>query len=533
MVEADGSASLDKSMTLEKTLGVVRSHAWLIGLCVVIVAGSAYGFSQLQERKYTASVKLLFRSPGLDQQAAGVPATTTRDPQRDTATNVTLVKLGGVAEKTAQAVGGRTTAQGILDRVEVTSEGATDIATVKATAEDPTQAAQIGNAFTEQFIANRRKIDQSRVLAARELVVRQIAELVPRERSGVFGQSLAERSESLRILASLQTGNAELVERARAPSSASSPQVLRNTVLGALLGLLLGVGVAFLNARLDRRIREPDDLSGVFGLPLLGLVPESRAYSSAVPFSLNGSRNGNGNGNGNGKHSGGGSLPAHEEEAFRMLRAHLRYFNVDRDVRTVLVTSAASGEGKSTVTRYLAQAAAMMGTRTLLIEADLRRPSLAGRLGVDRGSGLVDVLIGATTAAAAVAPVEVATGVNGSTRTAQLDVLLVGAIPPNPAELIESHAMEELMTWAADHYELVLIDTPPLTVVSDAIPLLRKVDGVVIVSRLGESTQDAAEQMRDRLKSLGAPMLGVVGNAYSERKQDGYGYGYAQEGAAR
>jgi capsular exopolysaccharide synthesis family protein len=293
-------------------------------------------------------------------------------------------------------------------------------------------------------------------------------------------------------------------------------------VVGAVLGLLLGVGAAFLLDRLDRRLREPEDLSGVFRLPLLGVVPESDAYSRTG----GGGRMGNGNGNGNGNHAAGAGLPAREEEAFRMLRAHLRYFNVDRDVRTVLVTSAASGEGKSTVTRYLAQAAATMGTSTLLIEADLRRPSLGDRLGEERGLGLVDVLIGASSASEAIRSIGVATGVNGSTRRAELDVLLVGSVPPNPAELIESRAMEELVEWAAERYELVLIDTPPLSVVSDAIPLLRKVDGVVIVSRLGDSTQDAAERMRERLASLGAPMLGVVANAYAERKLESYGYAY-------
>ena len=88
--------------------------------------------------------------------------------------------------------------------------------------------------------------------------------------------------------------------------------------------------------------------------------------------------------------------------------------------------------------------------------------------------------------------------------------------------------MEELLTWASEEYGLVVIDTPPLTVVSDAIPLLRKVDGVVIVSRLGQSTHDAASRMRERLSSLGAPMLGVVGNAYAESKQSDYGYSYYQ-----
>jgi capsular exopolysaccharide synthesis family protein len=498
-----------KALNLETTLAILRSRFLLIAGCVLIAAGSAFAFSSLQTKKYTASAKLLFRDAGLDQQAAGVAAVVPRDARRDAATNVRLVTLGGVADRTARLIGDELSPAEILRDVAVTSEGATDIATVAATTTNPRQAAEIANTFTEQFIAKRKQIDQQQILNARRLVERQIAELSPQQRSGSQGQSLSERSESLSILASLQTGNAELIERATPPASASSPQTIRNTLLGAILGLVIGVLIAFLVDRLDRRLKEPEDLEGVFGLPLLGLVPDSPAYSNFARE--NGNR---------------GALPVREGEAFKMLRAHLRYFNVDRDVRTVLVTSAASGEGKSTVAHYLARAAASMGTKTLLIEADLRRPSLGERLGLGRERGLGEVLIGACSAADAIKSVEVASGINGTAPKMWLDVLSVGPTPPNPAELIESRAMDELLTWASEEYRLVVIDTPPLTVVSDAIPLLRKVDGVVIVSRLGQSTHDAASRMRERLSSLGAPMLGVVGNAYADLKQTDYGYSY-------
>jgi receptor protein-tyrosine kinase len=497
-----------KALNLEGALAVIRARILLIVACFVLAAGSAFAYSTLQTKEYTATAKLLFRDPGLDQQAAGVPVTGSRDPQRETATNVSLVKLGSVAERTADKVGGGVSPDAVLASVTVAPEGATDIATVAATSKTPRQAAVLANTFTEQFIATRREIDQAQVMSARRLVERQLAELSPQQRDGIRGQTLLDRQESLRILASLQTGNAELVERAMPPASPSSPKVVRNTVLGGLFGLILGVGLAFLLARLDRRIRKPEDLASAFGLPLLGVVPESDAYAAGS------------------KGNGTTALPPREAEAFRMLRAHLRYFNIDRQVRTVLVSSATSGEGKSTVARHLAQAAASMGTNVLLIEADLRRPSLGQRLGLAHATGLGEVLIGAVPVAEAIRSVNVPSGLNGSAMTAELDVLLVGAIPPNPAELLESRAMEDLLAWASEHYELVVLDTPPLTVVSDAIPLLRRVDGVVIVSRLGESTTDAAERMRTRLTSLGAPMLGVVGNAYVERKLDGYGYAY-------
>lgn len=502
----------DHTLNLENVLSILRRHALLIVACSIATAAAAYGFSRSQTKEYTAEAKLLFRIAELEE-ASGVAAAPSRDPQRDSDTNVRLVMLRGVAERAAAALGGGITADRLQKTVEVTAAGTTDIALVAATSADPRRAAAIANTVSETFIDQRREANSARILKARRLLQRRILELPLAQRKSLEAQSLRDRDESLAILASLQTGNVELAERATVPDEPSAPQVSRNTVIGGVLGLLLGIGLAFIRNRLDRRIKEPRDLEAVFGLPLLGVVPESSAYR-IVP-------------NGSGPRP----LPAQESEAFRTLRAHLRYYNVDRDVRTVLVMSASPGEGKSTVARYLAEAAASMGTRTLLIEADLRRPSLGQRLGITATAGLGDVLIRACDAESAIRSVDTGGGQDAASSKAQLDVLLAGALPPNPAELIESQAMGDLLTWASARYGLVVIDTPPLAVVSDAISLLRKVDGVIIVSRLGESTNTSAERLRERLTTLGAPTLGVVANAYEDETLGGYGYMYGYDTA--
>ena len=208
-------------------------------------------------------------------------------------------------------------------------------------------------------------------------------------------------------------------------------------------------------------------------------------------------------------------------------RAHLRYFNVDRDLRTLLVASAAPGDGKTTIARHLAGAAARVGSRVLLLEADLRRPGLAQQLDAQPGPGLADVLIGAVPLAEAIQTIdlEAPSGEGATVRT--LDVLVAGAtLPPNPGELIESRAMETLLERAGSAYDLVVIDTPPLTAVSDAFPLLSKVDGVIIVGWVGRNSRDVAERLHETLSGAGAPLLGVIANGFKARRNAPYAYAY-------
>jgi receptor protein-tyrosine kinase len=167
-----------------------------------------------------------------------------------------------------------------------------------------------------------------------------------------------------------------------------------------------------------------------------------------------------------------------------------------------------------------------MGARVLLVEADLRRPTIAQQFDISPGPGLADVLIGVAPMNGAVQSVALdgrqADGAAGRT----LDVLVAGAtLPPNPGELIESHAMEALLGSAKSAYDLVVIDTPPLTAVSDAFPLLSKVDGVVIVGRVGRNRRDVAQRLHQTLAGAGAPLLGVIANGFKTGRSS-YGYSY-------
>jgi capsular exopolysaccharide synthesis family protein len=508
------SANASERLDAERVLLVLRRRWWVISLFTTLVAAASFAFSTHQTKQYTATASVLFQNPQLSQEESGLQATPSSPAEDPTimATNIQLLtQKAGVAEATARIIGHGLTTADVSQAISVSQQGQTSVANVSATSTEPSVAAAIANTYAGQFIAAQQAQQRASVEQALNLVERQIAALSKQQIAGTSGQALQDRAESLRILANLQDGGAQVVDSAKVPTSPSSPKPLRNTALGVLLGLLLGLTAAFLLERLDRRMKTVEDLEQTYRLPLLAEVPHDKSYARPPTAA--------------------GPDYRGQREVFRLLRAYLRYFNVDREIRSLLIVSAAPGDGKTTVARNLAQAAQETGTQTLLIDADFRRPNVARFFALRSEPGLSEVLIGSVEPEQAVQSIPIATRVNGTRTEVALDVLVAGHPPPNPAELIESHAMADTLAWAADRYELVVIDTAPLSVVSDAIPLLRRVDGVVLVSHLGKNTRDAAAFLRDRLASVNAPLLGVVANGANPKSTGGYGYGYGDYAA--
>jgi capsular exopolysaccharide synthesis family protein len=496
---------------LERALGVLRRRVPVIVLCCVLAAGAAYGFSKRQTKQYTATASLVFNNNQQAQQVAGLQAVAINNQQSQQQTDLKLVEKGDMAERTAATLDHGLTGDKVRKDLSVSAEGESNIVDVAATADSPALAAAIANTYVNQFVSEQQSSNHGYYAAALALVNKQLAALSPKQRLSPSGLALAGRAQSLGVLAELKNGNVQVVQAASQPTSPSSPKTSRNAVLGGVLGLLLGLGLAFLLERLDRRIREAEDLQRIYGLPLLGVIPESKTLSRSL-------------GGANGQ----AELPSGEAESFHLIRAHLRYFNVDRELRTMMIVSAAPGDGKTTIARHLAAAAARMGSRVLLMEVDLRRPTLAKQLDIGAGPGLSDVLIGAVALSEATQSIPVGAPSSEMAVTRRLDVLVSGAtLPPNPGELVESHAMADLLQRVKAVYDLIVIDTPPLTAVSDAFPLLHKVDGVVIVGRVGRNRRDIAERLHETLKGVAAPLLGVIANGVKGNRLDAYSYDYA------
>jgi capsular exopolysaccharide synthesis family protein len=501
------SAHLD----FAKLLRVVRRRGPIVLLCALAAAAAAFAFAKTQRKQYTATATILYQNQQLQQQAAGLPVVQVSNPQTEADTNLKLATLPRVVDTTAAALG--VTSSEIQHQVNVSQVGDTKLLAVAATAGSPHRAARIANTYARQAIAYYGQSGRAYFANALRAVNLQYQSLSPAQQRGPQGTDLKSRAASLQVLAQLQGSTLQFAQPATPPTAPSSPKTKVDTVVGGFLGLLLGLAIAFGLERFDRRVRDPSDLEEAYRLPLVGVVPESPALRNQ---GARGSEK--------------AALPAREAEVFALLRAHIRYFNVDRRLRVIVIVSAAPQDGKSTVARNLTLAAASAGDRVLLLEADLRRPSAAKALGISQSPGLAGVLLDGIPLEEATQSAEVPVGHH----TVSVDVLVAGGIlPPNPAQVTESHAMEALLDDARSTYDLVVIDTPPLNVLSDAFPLLRIADGVVIVSRLDRNNRDVAERLRATLETSGAPMIGVVANGYRQRGATPYGYGYKEKDAGR
>lgn len=489
---------------------VLRARLWVVLLCAALVPLVAYAVTSRQDKTYEASAKLLLGSDAAVSQALqGGGIDTTADRGGD-ATNLDLASLNRIAVRTASALGG-VTADDISESVEVVPRGDSSVVDINASSGRREQVAPIANAYADAYIAFRREDARNGLRRVEDALNSQISSAVRAGRDG-RANDLRQKRDDLRLLQAVQSGGAELVERAVTPKGAASPKPRRAAIIGAGFGLILGIGLALLFDVLSRRLTDPREAENLFDSPLLGTIPSSRAVRDAGATSP--------------------ALPAVERAAFQRVRTNMVHYN-DYTISSIAVVSALPEEGKSTVAWNIAVAATEAGAHVVLVEGDLRRPSFVRRLGIPDSDGVTALLQGTAHPKDVIRRIPLHGSANGGSAARTIDVIPAGEAHANPTYLIESERMERLVLDLEERYDLVVIDTPPALVVSDSMALVDRVSGVVVVTRMGRNTRDGAEQLRRHLDNARAPVLGVVINGVGPLDGvAGYGYAYEQAGSA-
>jgi len=487
---------------LNLALSFLRRRALLIVGCMLLAGVAAFAISKSQQKMYTATASVAFNEDQLTQAIAGL-STVPPNVLLQHASNLELLDLGNLADKTAAKVGRGLSGREVAAAVSIGGNTESNIAAISATDKSATLAAEIANTYAKRFVKAQSKAKAAYFESALKLVRKQIHAIPSDEREGAAAVDLLARAHSLALLSKLQPSTVEIVQPASVPAGPSSPTTKKNTVIGLLLGLFLGLGAAFLMERIDPRVRKAGDLADIYGTNLLGTVPNS---AELAEYRADG-------------------VEAHGGESFQIIRTQLTLFNADRRPRSLLVSSADAGEGKSTVAFHLACAAANAGSRVLLLEVNFRRPSLAYRLGIAQALSVVDAATG--NRINPVAQVGIAPGAGS------LSVLPAGDLAgTSPAAMIGSQAMASFLEGVKATYDLVIVDGSELEGVSDAFALLGKVDGLVIVGLSGRVRRDVAEGLRQRLSAANATIYGVVVNRVG-RSRRGLRRGAKASAAAR
>jgi len=472
---------------------VFRRRVWWVLWVCVLAAASALLFSLTLQEQYSASASILVRDPGTDGDRAF-------DPDREAATSADLFRLDVVAERTARQLG----VADLAGQITTSSSPTSNVLSVTAEDSDPVWAARIANTFAQEFIAFRRDTERALITSEERQSTRRLSELSETERRGPEGDDLRERIATLRTLRSVQTGDAIVVEAAKPPTSPSSPRIVSNTVLAGVVGLLLGLVAVLVREGFDERVRDPAEVEAVLGRPILGFVPKTRALRRRNWTNL---------------------LPAEEADVFRAIRTNLWYASGDESTRSVLITSPSPKDGKSTIAWNLAAASTAVRENVLLIEADLRSPSIARGHDLQSEIGLSNVLIGDASLSEAIQSVPAWPGQLGADQhLLELDVLVAGSPVPDSGELLDSVAMADLLREIELRYDFVVVDGPPAAHVYDAVPLMTIVGAILIVVRRGSTKRAPLAQLREQIETVNANLIGAVMN-FSQRERTYHGYG--------
>jgi capsular exopolysaccharide synthesis family protein len=485
---------------LRRYVETIRERIALVIVAVLVTTGASIAYVVTAPKTYEAEAQMLVTSVATDDAALrSLPLIfESADPTRDVETASQFVTNVDVANAVRENLGLGESSRGLLEgKVRAEPVAQSNIVAVTATGDSPEEARDLANAFAEAAVADRTE----QVHTAIDAQIPAIEAQLQSTSSSVVRDTLGAQLAQFETLRNAPDPSLRLETAAELPEQQSSPRPVLSVAAGLLAGVVLGIVGAFASQALDPRLRREAQLRRLYGLPILARIPRERSrLSGGAPI-------------------GPRSVSASVAESFRTLRGTLEWSgsNGRGGCRVILVTGASPSEGKSTTAVNLASSLALAGNRVILIEADLRRPSLAGALEASPVSGgVVSVLIE-----------------NSSLRDAltqspsygqNLQLLLADYEGGWIAELFSIPAARAMIEEARNLADYVVIDSPPVNEVVDALPLARQADDVLIVVRLGNTRLDKLAQLGELLAENGVRPAGfcVIGVQRPTRGQSAY-----------
>jgi receptor protein-tyrosine kinase len=462
-------------------LQALAQHWPFIAGSVVIALAAAIAFLALADRRYEAHADLLVAPlPADDSTFVGLPVLREIGEGRSVLTAARLVETPEVAEAARRRLG-LSTREGLLDAISVAPQEQSNIVTVEATADSPARAAAIANAFALAVRVERTRVFQAELRQVVGRLTRRLAQLPPSARDVGEARALGDRLGALRGLLGSSDPTLQITSRAVPPTSPSWPRPVLSLAVALLLGLVLGVGVAIALELLNPLVLRDEDVLDE-GLPLLARAPRLSTQDLRARLAD-------------------GAAAGDVNDAFRLARVNLTASG--RNPETILVTSPARGEGKTSASANLALAYVQAGARVVLVDADLRRAGLTALLEpAGRRPGLVELV----RQEALVDDVLVSVPGHGD----RLQFVAAATSDESAIDLLQSDAIEAVVDDLQASADVIVFDVPPLTEVADALPLSRSVDAVVLVVRYGRTRRDALVHAQRLLGQLGVVASGVI-----------------------
>lgn len=509
-----------------------RERWWVVLLTMVVLGGLAYGVSLVLEPRYGTTAQLVYSARDAQLVSQALTSSGSAESFRNVSRDATALQTSAFAGRVSQAMGGSVGASDLRSSVEVTPDPQMDVISIKAHAVDPLQAADIANTFANEFINQRQEEIEGLLTETQGVLDARFQSLSAEEAASSYGITLRQQRDDVDMLLSKDISDYEVLERATVPTSPYFPRPFFNLLLGLAAGLVLGLILAAILDRRDKRIKDPSTLERIMDLPIIGAIPQASAKRTksspggnpAVGF----------------KHGNEAIL-----ESMRMLRSNLKVLGFGESKRSVLVTSVARGEGKSTLAVNLALTMALSGDRVVLVDADFHNPMLHQYLRLPNKEGLSNVLLDRDVSwSTKIKAVELDQFVgprtsippksgSGEAPISKFLCMTSGPVLANPAEVLESGAMTDMLAEFEGISDYVILDGPPMLAASDSLALAQCVDALVLAGMLGQATDAEAAQVQQLLERAEITVLGIVMRGLKSRSREAYYHSAPQGEASR